>query len=187
MPAVVASALTCLKKLSLLVGCAKCQNCFCLSLKFFLIIPFFLFISIFDRIDQRNQAAWRYRPAFAKLCMSYFSEAEHQVGPSAIYYILVIVGIQINNRLDSRERHASWQFAFERQSEGIDLNHRDTTWVKNLLKGSQISLIKEFALQELAAASRLGKPWQYCDLSSAGIPSTLPEPLFEIQIISSNF
>ena len=28
-------------------------------------------------------------------------------------------------------------------------------------------------MQELAAASRLGEPWQYCDLSSTGIPSTL--------------
>ena len=78
----------------------------------FPIILFFLFISIFDRIDQRNQAAWRYRPAFAKLCMSYFSEAEHQVGPSAIYYILVIVGIQISKRLES---HESRQFAFMRK------------------------------------------------------------------------
>ena len=59
--------------------------------------------------------------------MSYFSEAEHQVGPSAIYYILVIVGIQINNRLDSKERHESCQFAFETQSEGIDLNPRVMT------------------------------------------------------------
>ena len=41
--------------------------------------------------------------------MSYFSEAEHQVGLSAIYYILVIVGIQINKRLES---HESRQFAF---------------------------------------------------------------------------
>ena len=46
---------------------------------------------------------------------------------SAICYILVIVGIQINNRLDSKERHESCQFAFERQSEGIDLNPRVMT------------------------------------------------------------
>ena len=46
---------------------------------------------------------------------------------SAICYILVIVGIQINNRLDSKERHESCQFAFERQSEGIDLNPRGMT------------------------------------------------------------
>ena len=39
----------------------------------------YFFISIFDRIDQRNQAAWRHRPAFAKLCMSCFSQAEHHV------------------------------------------------------------------------------------------------------------
>ena len=46
---------------------------------------------------------------------------------SAICYILVIVGIQINNRLDSKERHESCQFAFETQSEGIDLNPRVMT------------------------------------------------------------
>ena len=46
---------------------------------------------------------------------------------SAICYILVIVGIQINNRLDSRRVHESRKFAFDRKSESIDLNHRDTT------------------------------------------------------------
>ena len=107
---------------------------------------------------------------------------------SAICYILVIVGIQINNRLDSKERHESCQFAFERQSEGKDLNHRGMTQKSSEGKSDQLNW--RFALQEFAAASRLGKPWQYCNLSSAGIPSTLPEPyifdLLEIQTISSS-
>ena len=71
--------------------------------------------------------------------MSCFSEAEHQVGPSAIYYILVIVGIQINNRLDSKERHESCQFAFERQSEGKDLNHRGMTQKSSEGKSDQLN------------------------------------------------
>ena len=102
---------------------------------------------------------------------------------SAICYILVIVGIQINNRLDSKERHESCQFAFERQSEGKDLNHRGMTQKSSEGKSDQLNW--RFALQEFAAASRLGKPWQYCDLSSTGIPSTLPEP-FQVSWNSSN-
>ena len=102
MPAV-ASALTCLKRLSLPVVCVQCQN---LSFSEFevcsLIILFFLFIFIFDRIDQHNQDARRHRPAFAKLCMSCFSQAEHQV-PS------------IGNLLHSRARRHSNQQQVEFQ------------------------------------------------------------------------
>ena len=105
---------------------------------------------------------------------------------SAICYILVIVGIQINNRLDSKERHESCQFAFERQSEGIDLNPRVMTW-KNLLKGSQINLIEDLPCRSLllpAVLASLGNI-VICLLQVFLQPSQSHFKFLEIQVISS--
>ena len=105
---------------------------------------------------------------------------------SAICYILVIVGIQINNRLDSKERHESCQFAFERQSEGIDLNPRVMTW-KNLLKGSQINLIEDLSCRSLllpAVLASLGNI-VICLLQVFLQPSQSHFKFLEIQVISS--